>query len=232
MSNDASTWYVSPVAGSSSVVGVNCARAGEATSISTAGMSTYNLRAVLFIITLEISASVGTSAGQSVGQNSTYSSVCTALRSRAEIWRAAPVERECTARYVCLRFRETLGLLLESAAGTAANPQQQFMAHNNATTSLTRWHALAGGCAFNLAIGTYYAWSVFMPALEAEFRLDAHPDVARVDDQHGPARDDYNVAGTIINRLGARTIALFGGLCFSGGFLLASFSHSLTMSVS
>jgi OFA family oxalate/formate antiporter-like MFS transporter len=37
----------------------------------------------------------------------------------------------------------------------------------------------------------------------------------------------YNVAGTMIARLGSRTIAVIGGLCFSGGFFLASFATSL-----
>ena len=37
----------------------------------------------------------------------------------------------------------------------------------------------------------------------------------------------YNVAGTMIGRLGARRIAIIGGLCFSGGFFLASFSPLL-----
>ena len=37
----------------------------------------------------------------------------------------------------------------------------------------------------------------------------------------------YNVAGTVIGRFGARSIAIFGGLCFSSGMLLASFTQSL-----
>jgi OFA family oxalate/formate antiporter-like MFS transporter len=35
------------------------------------------------------------------------------------------------------------------------------------------------------------------------------------------------VAGLVIGRFGARKIAIFGGLCFSSGMLLASFSNSL-----
>src|SRR3954447_26518651 len=103
------------------------------------------------------------------------------------------------------------------------------MAHNNATTSLTRWHALAGGCAFNLAIGSYYAWSVFMPALEAEFHWTRTQTSLVSTINMVLLATMYNVAGTIINRLGARTIALIGGLLFSGGFMLASFAHSLSM---
>lgn len=103
------------------------------------------------------------------------------------------------------------------------------MAHNTQTAPLTRWHALAGGCAFNIAIGSYYAWSVFMPALEAEFHWTRTQTSLVSTINMVLLATMYNVAGTIINRVGARTIALIGGLLFSGGFLLASFAHSLTM---
>ena len=32
-----------------------------------------------------------------------------------------------------------------------------------------RWPALVGGGLLNIALGTYYAWSVYVPALEKEF---------------------------------------------------------------
>ena len=32
------------------------------------------------------------------------------------------------------------------------------------------WPALVGGSLLNVALGTYYAWSVFVPALEREFK--------------------------------------------------------------
>src|SRR5260370_8041946 len=35
--------------------------------------------------------------------------------------------------------------------------------------AIPRWPALVGGGLLNVAIGTYYAWSVFVPALEKEF---------------------------------------------------------------
>jgi len=35
--------------------------------------------------------------------------------------------------------------------------------------SPARWPALVGGGLLNVALGTYYAWSVFVPALEREF---------------------------------------------------------------
>src|SRR5258707_505004 len=37
------------------------------------------------------------------------------------------------------------------------------------TVAPPRWPALVGGGLLNVALGTYYAWSVFVPALEREF---------------------------------------------------------------
>jgi len=103
------------------------------------------------------------------------------------------------------------------------------MAQHNSSDIPPRWHALAGGCALNIALGSYYAWSVFMPALEAEFHWTRTQTSLVSTINMVLLATMYNVAGTIINRLGARTIALIGGLLFSGGFMLASFSHSLGM---
>ena len=38
-----------------------------------------------------------------------------------------------------------------------------------AVSTEPRWPALVGGGLLNVAIGTYYAWSVFVPAIEKEF---------------------------------------------------------------
>ena len=104
------------------------------------------------------------------------------------------------------------------------------MAQDTETASFTRWHALAGGCLFNIAIGSYYAWSVFVKPLQTEF-----PEWTRLQTTSIASVNMvmlavlYNVAGTLIGRFGARNIALFGGLCFSSGMFLASFAHSLPM---
>jgi OFA family oxalate/formate antiporter-like MFS transporter len=102
------------------------------------------------------------------------------------------------------------------------------MAQHTETTH-HRWHALVGGCSLNIALGSYYAWSVFMPALEAEFGWTRTETALVSTINMVLLATMYNVAGTLIGRLGARTIAIIGGLCFSSGFLLASFAHSLTM---
>ena len=43
------------------------------------------------------------------------------------------------------------------------------MSQHHDTANPTRWHALAGGCLFNIALGSYYAWSVFVKPLQTEF---------------------------------------------------------------
>jgi OFA family oxalate/formate antiporter-like MFS transporter len=103
------------------------------------------------------------------------------------------------------------------------------MAQHSTAHSIPRWHALAGGCALNIALGSYYAWSVFMPPLEAEFHWTRTQTSLVSTINMVLLATMYNVAGTLIGRLGARRIAIIGGLCFSGGFFLASFSQSLAM---
>jgi OFA family oxalate/formate antiporter-like MFS transporter len=102
------------------------------------------------------------------------------------------------------------------------------MAQNTETSSYPRWHALAGGGLFNIAIGAYYAWSVFVKPLQTEF-----PEWTRLQTTSISSVNMvllavlYNVAGTLIGRFGARRIAIFGGLCYSAGMFLASFTTSL-----
>ena len=102
------------------------------------------------------------------------------------------------------------------------------MTQTTDTPSYSRQNVLVGASLFNIAIGSYYAWSVFVRPLQTEFptwtRLET-TSVASVN--MAMLAILYNVAGTLIGRFGARRIAIFGGLCFSSGMLLASFTQSL-----
>jgi OFA family oxalate/formate antiporter-like MFS transporter len=103
------------------------------------------------------------------------------------------------------------------------------MAKHSALPSTPRWHALAGGALFNIALGSYYAWSVFVAPLQAEFHWTRLQTTSVASIEMIMLAVMYNVAGTLIGRFGARKIAIFGGLCYSIGMLLASFSTNLVM---
>ncbi len=90
-----------------------------------------------------------------------------------------------------------------------------------------RWFPVVGGVVMNLALGSLYAWSIFVLPLEQEF---------------GWSRADtswvftiaivcfalsFIVAGRLQDRRGPRVCALIGGVLVSGGFMLCSLTNSL-----
>jgi OFA family oxalate/formate antiporter-like MFS transporter len=95
-------------------------------------------------------------------------------------------------------------------------------------TPLRRWPVLVGGGLLNVALGTYYAWSVFVPALEREFHWTRTQTslVATID--MVMLASMFLVAGAIQHRVGPRFNAVLGGLLFSLGLFLASYTTSLT----
>ncbi len=95
------------------------------------------------------------------------------------------------------------------------------------TNHLRRWPALVGGGLLNVALGTYYAWSVFVPALEREFGWNrAQTSLVSTIDMLTLA-SMFLVAGFLQERIGPRTVATIGGLLFSLGLFLTGWVHSL-----
>src|SRR3954451_5027223 len=92
-----------------------------------------------------------------------------------------------------------------------------------------RWPALVGGGLLNIALGTYYAWSVFVPALEKEFgwTRTQTSTVATID--MVMLASSFLVAGMLQNRIGPRAVATIGGLLYSSWLFLASYTKWLTM---
>src|SRR4051794_24160639 len=104
------------------------------------------------------------------------------------------------------------------------------MLHKGSINSdLPRWPALVGGGLLNIALGTYYAWSVYVPALEKEFGWTRTQTsfVATID--MVMLASSFLVAGMLQNRIGPRAVATIGGLLYSAGLFLASYTQSLTM---
>src|ERR1051326_7398112 len=90
-----------------------------------------------------------------------------------------------------------------------------------------RWPALVGGGLMDVSLGTYYAWSVYVPALEREFGWTRTQTsfVATID--MVMLASSFLLAGMLQNRIGPRAVATIGGLLFSSGLFLASYTSSL-----
>ncbi|MGC2108296.1 MAG: OFA family MFS transporter [Candidatus Korobacteraceae bacterium] len=96
------------------------------------------------------------------------------------------------------------------------------------STGLNRWWRVFGGLMMNIALGTLYAWSVFVAPLEKEFgwkRADTSMvfTIAVV-----VFALTFIVAGRLQDKFGPFWVSLTGALLVSLGFFLCSFTHSLT----
>src|ERR1051326_2794829 len=99
-------------------------------------------------------------------------------------------------------------------------------AHKQA--GLNRWWRVAGGLSMNLALGTLYAWSVFVAPLETQFgwkRADTSLvfTVAVI-----VFALTFVVAGRIQDRFGPLYCSLAGGILVSLGFFLSAYTTTLT----
>jgi MFS transporter, OFA family, oxalate/formate antiporter len=97
----------------------------------------------------------------------------------------------------------------------------------NGQSAISRWWRLAGGLSMNLALGTLYAWSVFVTPLETRFgwkRADTSMvfTIAVV-----TLALSFAVAGRIQDKFGPLPCSLIGGILVSLGFYLCSFTTSL-----
>ena len=94
--------------------------------------------------------------------------------------------------------------------------------------SISRWWRVVGGLSMNLALGSLYAWSVFVAPLEKEFGWK-RADTSSV---FGWAvivfALSFIFAGRLQDKLGPFWISITGGLLVSVGFFLCAFTSSLT----
>jgi MFS transporter, OFA family, oxalate/formate antiporter len=96
-------------------------------------------------------------------------------------------------------------------------------------TTPNRWLPVAGGVMMNMALGTFYAISVFMLPLEQEFGWTRAQTSWVTTIGIVMIASWYVIAGYIHDRRGPQFVAAIGGLLFSAGLLLASFTQSLIM---
>ena len=98
---------------------------------------------------------------------------------------------------------------------------------NTVAQTTNRWLPVVGGVSMNLALGSLYAWSVFVSPLEAEFGW-SRTDVTWVFQiaiiTFALA---FVLAGRIQDRLGPTIPAAIGGTLVGLGFILSSFTSSL-----
>jgi len=101
------------------------------------------------------------------------------------------------------------------------------VAEDASSTHLNRWWHVVGGMSMNLALGTLYAWSIFVAPLEKEFGWK-RADTSTV---FGIAvvvfALTFIVAGRLQDKYGPFKISLIGGILVSLGFFLCSYTHSL-----
>ena len=92
---------------------------------------------------------------------------------------------------------------------------------------ISRWWRVVGGLSMNLALGSLYAWSVFVAPLEKEFGWKR----AQTSDTFGIAvvvfAITFILAGRLQDKFGPFGISLTGGLLVSLGFFMCSRITSL-----
>ena len=114
---------------------------------------------------------------------------------------------------------------MTSRVMTGAEVGQQATAIAQSSTS--RWWRLAGGLLMTLALGTLYAWSVFVAPLEHEFgwkRAQTSNVFTIVVVMFAVS---FVLAGRLQDRFGPFWVAITGGVMVSLGFFLCAYTTSL-----
>jgi OFA family oxalate/formate antiporter-like MFS transporter len=93
---------------------------------------------------------------------------------------------------------------------------------------MNRWLPVVGGVCMNLALGTLYAWSVFVLPLEQEFGWTRAQTSWTFTIAIVTFAASFIVAGRLQDLRGPRICAAIGGTLVGVGFILSSFTSSLT----
>jgi MFS transporter, OFA family, oxalate/formate antiporter len=96
------------------------------------------------------------------------------------------------------------------------------------STGLNRWWRVVGGLSMNLALGTLYAWSIFVAPLEKEFGWKRAQTSAVFGYAVIVFALSFIVAGRLQDKFGPFWVSVTGGVLVSLGFFLCAYTHSLT----
>jgi OFA family oxalate/formate antiporter-like MFS transporter len=92
---------------------------------------------------------------------------------------------------------------------------------------MNRWFAVVGGVSMNLALGSLYAWSVFVAPLETEFGWTRSQTSLTFTIAILTFALSFVLAGRIQDVRGPRICAVIGATLVGVGFILTSFADSL-----
>ena len=92
-----------------------------------------------------------------------------------------------------------------------------------------RWLPLIGGTMLNVVLGSFYAWSVFVLPLEEEFGWVRAETSTTFSIGIFTMAVTFVLAGRLHAAVGFRALAAVGGILFSAGFFMASYTTSLTV---
>src|SRR5271165_4416506 len=96
------------------------------------------------------------------------------------------------------------------------------------STELNRWWRVVGGLSMNLALGTLYAWSIFVAPLEKEFGWKRAQTSAVFGYAVIVFALSFIVAGRLQDKFGPFWVSVTGGVLVSLGFFLCAYTTSLT----
>jgi OFA family oxalate/formate antiporter-like MFS transporter len=113
--------------------------------------------------------------------------------------------------------------LATATAGTGTNVQSVEIG----STGLNRWWRVVGGMMMNIALGTLYAWSIFVAPLEKEFGWKRAQTSMVFTIAVVVFALTFIVAGRLQDKFGPFWVSLTGAVLVSLGFFLCAFTHSL-----
>lgn len=102
------------------------------------------------------------------------------------------------------------------------------MANEVPEVTINRWWRVVGGMFMNLALGSLYAWSVFVAPLEKEFGWKRADTSLVFTWAIVVFALSFVLAGRLQDKLGPFMVSVTGSILLTIGFLLSSQTHSLT----